>query len=181
MSVTLEFIGRDGQTKKIRIDSDTLIGRGSVCRLRVGSERVSRKHCLVRVCDHRVVLQDLGSTNGTFVDGERLAPYEEVTVADGAEIVIGPARARIHLAKVAGEASRANWGQAGEMLRSETEPHHQNRESLDDAQRRGLDTVPVGLGDTANAARFLGERETIENDDLRNRDDELDDFLGQFD
>jgi pSer/pThr/pTyr-binding forkhead associated (FHA) protein len=49
-----------------------LVGREEDCHLRPNSDLVSRHHCVFTVDDFGVRLRDLGSTNGTFVNGERL-------------------------------------------------------------------------------------------------------------
>ncbi|HUG19073.1 MAG TPA: FHA domain-containing protein [Planctomycetaceae bacterium] len=48
---------------------ELLIGRGSECQLRLASTDVSRKHCRLRVQGESVTVEDLGSQNGTFLDG----------------------------------------------------------------------------------------------------------------
>jgi pSer/pThr/pTyr-binding forkhead associated (FHA) protein len=47
---------------------------------------VSRHHAELRVEDDEVVLVDLGSTNGTSVNGE---PVRRVTLTDGTRITLG--------------------------------------------------------------------------------------------
>ena len=49
-----------------------LIGREEDCHLRPNSDLVSRHHCVFTVDEFAVRLRDLGSTNGTFVNGERI-------------------------------------------------------------------------------------------------------------
>jgi hypothetical protein len=49
-----------------------LIGREQDCHLRPNSDLVSRHHCVFTVDDFTVRLRDLGSTNGTFINGERI-------------------------------------------------------------------------------------------------------------
>jgi len=49
-----------------------LIGREQDCHLRPNSDLVSRHHCVFTVDDFTVRLRDLGSINGTFVNGERI-------------------------------------------------------------------------------------------------------------
>lgn len=49
-----------------------LVGREQDCQLRPSSESVSRHHCVFTVDDFSVRLRDLGSTNGTFVNGQRV-------------------------------------------------------------------------------------------------------------
>lgn len=64
-----------------------LIGREQDCQLRPNSEMVSRHHCVFSVDDFSVRLRDLGSTNGTLVNGERIR--KETVLADGDRILIG--------------------------------------------------------------------------------------------
>jgi pSer/pThr/pTyr-binding forkhead associated (FHA) protein len=49
-----------------------LIGRGPDCDLRLGSSEISRHHCLLRVRGGEVTVTDLGSSNGTYLNGMRI-------------------------------------------------------------------------------------------------------------
>jgi pSer/pThr/pTyr-binding forkhead associated (FHA) protein len=49
-----------------------LLGRGEECHVRSSSALVSRQHCLLEVERESLQLRDLGSTNGTLVNGSRL-------------------------------------------------------------------------------------------------------------
>ncbi|MFO0864116.1 MAG: FHA domain-containing protein [Gemmataceae bacterium] len=49
-----------------------LVGRGEECHVRSSSALVSRQHCLFEVEGDALHLRDLGSTNGTLVNGTRL-------------------------------------------------------------------------------------------------------------
>lgn len=51
----------------------SVIGRGSEADIRLDDEMISRKHCEISWEDGKVTLRDLGSTNGTFVDGAALS------------------------------------------------------------------------------------------------------------
>ncbi len=51
---------------------ETLVGRGDECTLQVDDVAVSRQHVMVRRMGDIVTLTDLGSSNGTFVNGEPL-------------------------------------------------------------------------------------------------------------
>ena len=64
-----------------------LIGREQDCQLRPNSELVSRHHCVFTVDDFAVRLRDLGSTNGTSVNGERIR--KETVLASGDRVVVG--------------------------------------------------------------------------------------------
>src|SRR5881396_2304717 len=65
-----------------------VFGRGSECHIRPNSEWVSRQHCLLRVSADSAFLRDLGSTNGTLVNGHRL--IGERPLAHGDLLQIGP-------------------------------------------------------------------------------------------
>jgi hypothetical protein len=64
----------------------TRIGRGSDADVRIEDPGVSRHHAEIRVAGADVVLRDLGSTNGTYVNGTLVA---EQPLRDGAVITIG--------------------------------------------------------------------------------------------
>ena len=67
---------------------DYYIGRGAECQIRPDSDWVSRQHCLLRVADDGAFLRDLGSRNGTLVNGELI--LGERRLADGDRIQVGP-------------------------------------------------------------------------------------------
>jgi pSer/pThr/pTyr-binding forkhead associated (FHA) protein len=64
----------------------TLLGRGTDCDLRLVDPGVSRHHAELRVEGDQVVLVDLGSTNGTFVNGQ---PVRRVALGDGTHVSLG--------------------------------------------------------------------------------------------
>lgn len=64
----------------------TLLGRGTDCDLRMVDPGVSRHHCELRYEDGQVVLVDLGSTNGTLVNGQ---PMRHVALTDGTNVTLG--------------------------------------------------------------------------------------------
>jgi EAL domain-containing protein (putative c-di-GMP-specific phosphodiesterase class I) len=61
------------------------IGRCGTANLKIDSGRVSREHAVIEARDGCFVARDLGSTNGTFVNGERI---EEAELRDGDMLVI---------------------------------------------------------------------------------------------
>jgi len=68
-------------------DGDTVIGRGRDCGLRLDLPDVSRHHALVKVREGRGFIEDLGSKNGTAVNGRPVSG--RIALVDGAEIVLG--------------------------------------------------------------------------------------------
>jgi two-component system, cell cycle response regulator len=67
--------------------SDAIIGRGQRAEVRLIDDGVSRAHAKIRSDGTRLVIEDLGSRNGTFVNGKRLD--RSVTLFDGDKIQIG--------------------------------------------------------------------------------------------
>ncbi len=67
---------RDPTGREHRLGGEMItIGRAVECDLVITSKRVSREHARIRRDGWRVMLEDLGSTNGTFLNEERvLAP-----------------------------------------------------------------------------------------------------------
>jgi pSer/pThr/pTyr-binding forkhead associated (FHA) protein len=63
-----------------------VIGRHPLCDVRLRSARVSRRHCCLTELDGVVLVRDLGSTNGTLINGRgvesgRLRPGDELSIA----------------------------------------------------------------------------------------------------
>lgn len=81
-----------------------LVGRGPECQLRPASELVSRQHCVFLLTEDSLRLRDLGSTNGTFVNGHRITG--EVVLKHGDTVQIGPLGFRVVLKNAAARASK---------------------------------------------------------------------------
>lgn len=82
------IIDIDGQ-KWLLTEPVTVIGRGSDADVVVRDPGVSRRHLELRVTPTGVIATDLGSTNGTYVEGHRI---DAATLVDGNQIVIGRTR-----------------------------------------------------------------------------------------
>ena len=65
-----------------------MFGRGPECHVRPNSEWVSRQHCLLRITDEGPVIRDLGSTNGTVVNGARVVGERRLIAGD--QLQLGP-------------------------------------------------------------------------------------------
>lgn len=66
---------------------EVTVGRGHQCDVVLDDDRVSRLHAVIRLRGARAVIQDAGSTNGTYVDGERVnGPHE---LREGSTIRLG--------------------------------------------------------------------------------------------
>lgn len=67
----------------------TVIGRGSSCDIVIDDPGISRKHLEIDITDNGVIARDLGSTNGTYVEGHQVPA---ATLLDGNTITIGRTR-----------------------------------------------------------------------------------------
>jgi pSer/pThr/pTyr-binding forkhead associated (FHA) protein len=72
-----------------------LIGRGPECRLRPQSHLISRKHCAILLGVGTVSIEDVGSTNGTFVNGEKVQQRRELK--NGDHIKLGMVELEVHI------------------------------------------------------------------------------------
>jgi diguanylate cyclase (GGDEF)-like protein len=65
----------------------TVIGRGQKAQIRLLDDGISREHAQLVILKDRIVLQDLGSTNGTYCNGLKVEANKEL--ADGDKILVG--------------------------------------------------------------------------------------------
>ncbi|HQV79894.1 MAG: FHA domain-containing protein [Moraxellaceae bacterium] len=83
------------------IDGTNVIGRDPHCDIVVGGAHVSRRHAEFLIRNGALWVKDLGSSNGSFVNGKR---YEEVALQNGDEVkfdamifkVVGPTEPVVH-------------------------------------------------------------------------------------
>lgn len=87
----------------VRSGEDVRLGRGEQCEVILDDARVSRLHGVVRLRHGRLSYLDLGSSNGSLVNGHRVR--RPVEIDDGAELRLG----RIRLVCEERERDRDNW------------------------------------------------------------------------
>jgi len=68
---------------------NTILGRGSGCDIVIDDPGISRRHLNINITPDGVIARDLGSTNGTFVEGHQVPA---ATLVDGNTITIGRTR-----------------------------------------------------------------------------------------
>lgn len=93
MQVSLELSGHPkANVQKVILHDTTVVGRSRECGLQIASGTVSRKHCEIRIQGSSASVLDLGSSNGTFIDAERLPAGEERSLPPGSRLNIGGVR-----------------------------------------------------------------------------------------
>jgi pSer/pThr/pTyr-binding forkhead associated (FHA) protein len=80
--------GRSAATAVKLQDGVTTAGRQEECQLRIKSSQVSRKHCELFEKHGMLLVKDLGSSNGTFVNGKKINGQRVMEPGD--ELGIGP-------------------------------------------------------------------------------------------
>lgn len=98
-----------------------LVGRSSLARLRLNEPSVSAEHAMISWNGHAWQVQDLGSKNGTTVDGRRLVPGERVVLQRGAVLTFGSAGNRWTLADASPPRAMALPRDEGEPVLGENE------------------------------------------------------------
>ena len=87
-SFALRFISGkyQGGEFPLRMDREIIVGRSSELDMVLVEDMVSRKHAKITAAGDQIVIQDLGSTNGTFVNGEKI---KKARLKEGDRILIG--------------------------------------------------------------------------------------------
>jgi len=88
VNISLVMVSSDGKTREIELPKFPIsVGRGEECKVRIPLAAVSRRHCELTIDDDELVVKDLKSSNGTFVNGERVRSRE---LAPGDLLAVGP-------------------------------------------------------------------------------------------
>jgi predicted component of type VI protein secretion system len=88
---TLRVLQKQANVRTVRLHPETVVGRSLDCTLKIASTQVSRRHCRIVDRDDGVFVEDLGSANGTFLNGSRLTPNVLTLARPGSQLAIGPA------------------------------------------------------------------------------------------
>src|SRR3954470_19103796 len=88
MQAVLVMFRPDGERRSFSVVRDiTVIGRGESCDLRIPLSEVSRKHCRIVRDGDTLRLEDLGSSNGTYLNAQRI---QEALLQPGDSLQVGP-------------------------------------------------------------------------------------------
>jgi predicted component of type VI protein secretion system len=97
----LIFMGEKfpGRVYEFAIEKTT-VGRGDHNTLTIHDASISHSHCEILVYGTEVIVRDLGSRNGTLVNGERVEAQQQRPLADGQMVRFGAVEARLELASI---------------------------------------------------------------------------------
>ncbi len=119
MSLALRFISGRYQGGEFRLEQgrEVLLGRSSDLDMVLVEEMVSRRHARILWAGDDISIEDLGSTNGTFVNGEKI---EERRIQEGDRILIGTS-----ILKLVPATQQATTGGVEYVRRPETPPERE--------------------------------------------------------
>jgi len=157
MYVELIVNNKRSSVRRLVIRESALIGRNEKCDIRVISSEISREHCRLEVDETELILIDLGSTNGTFVDGVRVEAHQEISVNPESRIQIGPATFLVNFVDVDG----------GQETIAPKESHHLDQENEEET----LGELPISIEEVAEET--ISEDETLEaSEEIKEEEDD---------
>lgn len=129
----------------LEMNQELLIGRSSDLDMVLVEDMVSRHHATISCLDNEIWVEDVGSTNGTFVNGEKIT---RVRLKEGDRILIGTSIIKL----VYEEASSADQGQGQSMFQGgerhgaggrTNPPQHTQHGTLSGVLSGMIDQVPL--------------------------------------
>jgi pSer/pThr/pTyr-binding forkhead associated (FHA) protein len=148
MHVKLKILRGSSAGKVIAIRGPRFyIGRSEECNLRANSDAISRRHCAITVTDTDVRIRDLGSRNGTHVNGKRIEGEHKIQMGD--QLRVGPLEFLVTFAEPASKTAATPTASAP-------------RDVASDDEMAGLVSDWLEEADTAARGSRTPDRETRE-------------------
>lgn len=133
----------------------SIVGRADTCHVLLAHESISRRHAAIVHADDGAFLVDLGSTHGTFYDGERLRPHKRILIKPGGTFSFGASTRKFLL---------AGRGDAGELAAESAAAWAERMANKKAGQKSSDDAAPVADGDgDADGGDAARKRKTLEN------------------
>jgi pSer/pThr/pTyr-binding forkhead associated (FHA) protein len=92
-SIYLEFLNGSLRGQRIMVFKDTTIGRSSENDIALSEKTISASHCRIKVVNDEFVIEDLNSTNGTFIDGQKISKDK---LEQGNELQLSSIKIKVH-------------------------------------------------------------------------------------
>jgi pSer/pThr/pTyr-binding forkhead associated (FHA) protein len=159
MQVVLVMFRSDGERRSFSVVRDvTVIGRREDCDLRIPLGDVSRKHCRLIKEEDSLRVEDLGSSNGTHVNGQRV---QEAELHPGDTVQVGPVVFVVQIDGVPADEELQPMLTPGDTATvNAAEFDELNPAALDDAGEEAAEE-PVALGADDLAAQVLAGDESV--------------------
>lgn len=93
---TLILLSGPSAGLRYELAGETILGRSPKCEIALDDDKVSRRHARIRVVDGQSRIADLGSRNGTRVNGQRIS--SEVALSAGDRLELGDTTAQFDAA-----------------------------------------------------------------------------------
>src|SRR4029077_8170911 len=86
----LQLTTAAGEAREFPLDlTSAIVGRGEGCTIRLEDPSLGRRHARLMFDSGRLMVEDLGSESGTYLDGRRLEPNRPALVERWAELRLG--------------------------------------------------------------------------------------------
>jgi len=146
MEVKLRVVGGKNAGQELPVGGARfVIGRGDGCQLRAKSQAIAERHCELELAPGLVRLHDLGSSQGTFVNDQRVSGSRDLKIGD--QLRVGPLTFELCLdAKLAGKKKPkvSSIGEAAARLAGgQQSPARDDGLDLDKLLGEGQDSQPA--------------------------------------
>ena len=101
------------------LPGDNIVGRYIGAELYLDDHKISRRHAQITVSDKTVIIQDLGSTNGTQLNGQPLSPRRPFVLKEEHVVTFGAYSAKIEKKSFAAPQPQTMIGDFGDILSAE--------------------------------------------------------------
>jgi len=148
MKLKLRIVqGRPENKNMLFPHGEYVFGRGAECHVRPNSDWVSRQHCLLRVTAEGAFLRDLGSRNGTLINGIRLV--DEIPLKHGDQVQIGPLVFEVVLEDVTGATTPSVSGTGTETISPKPSAADTTVRALDTAEMEAVKDPPAPTSESS--------------------------------
>lgn len=154
MDAALIAVKSDGSQNEIAVSGETMtIGRDHGCTVRVAVASVSRRHCEIDAEDGEIVIRDLGSSNGTYVNGDRV---QEASLSPGDLIGVGPVVFVVRVGDDPSSIDPVEVFRAGNASAAKKKKARSEAPASDDpfAAAAAVDETPTTMPDDSSFADF---------------------------
>jgi predicted component of type VI protein secretion system len=154
-----KLISTEGE-RSIRLKKDvTIVGRKrGVCDIFIDRSSISKLHCIIVKTDGLLFIRDLGSTNGTKVNGQRVT---RGALLPGDELSFANSKYKVHLGPDDPDMVEQDAGTEVMIAM----PRRQHEEERLDSQEGEEDApVPIGRRSSMSDVRLLSDDEVDEPD-----------------